>query len=93
MDKVALYRQYIQQLIQAKADRSMKSAKNVEAQPIFDRERVGLCPAAGIAISWCMWVGSRMISGIMDVCYIWILKMARFGFNMMVRKMVSPMSY
>jgi hypothetical protein len=27
MDKVAVYRQYIQQLIQAKADRSMKSAK------------------------------------------------------------------
>jgi hypothetical protein len=39
MDKVALYRQYIQQLIQAKADRSMKSAKDVEAQPIFDTER------------------------------------------------------
>jgi hypothetical protein len=39
MDKVAVYRQYIQQLIQAKADRSMKSAKDVEAQPIFDTER------------------------------------------------------
>ncbi|QLE43005.1 XisI protein [Nostoc sp. C052] len=39
MDKVVLYRQYIQQLIQAKADRSMKSVKDVEAQPIFDTER------------------------------------------------------
>ncbi len=28
MDKVALYRQYIQQLIQAKADRSMKNIFN-----------------------------------------------------------------
>lgn len=39
MDKVAVYRQYIQQLMQARASRSMKSSKEVEAQTIFDVER------------------------------------------------------
>jgi hypothetical protein len=39
MDKVTVYRQYIQQLMQEKADRSMRSSKEVEAQTIFDMER------------------------------------------------------
>ncbi|MFM7601380.1 MAG: XisI protein [Pseudanabaena sp.] len=39
MDKVVVYRKYIQQLMLAKASRSMKSAKEVEAQTIFDVER------------------------------------------------------
>jgi hypothetical protein len=39
MDKVAVYRQYIQQLLQERAERSMRSDKEVEAQTIFDVER------------------------------------------------------
>ena len=39
MDKVATYRQYIRQLMQARADLSMRSSKEVEAQTIFDVER------------------------------------------------------
>ena len=39
MDKVIVYRQYIQQLMQARANRSMQSSKEVEAQTIFDVER------------------------------------------------------
>ncbi|CAN1213396.1 XisI protein [Tumidithrix helvetica PCC 7403] len=39
MDRVTVYRQYIQQLLQAKANRSMQSSKEVEAQTIFDVER------------------------------------------------------
>lgn len=38
MDKVVIYRQYIQQLMQARADRSMRSSNDVEAQTIFDVE-------------------------------------------------------
>jgi hypothetical protein len=39
MDRVNTYRQYIQQLIQAKADRSNRLPGQVEAQTIFDTER------------------------------------------------------
>ena len=39
MDKVTVYRQYIQQLMLAKANRSMQSSQEVEAQTIFDVER------------------------------------------------------
>ncbi len=36
---VEQYRQWIQQLLQARADRSMKSNPQIDAQTIFDRER------------------------------------------------------
>jgi hypothetical protein len=39
MDRVTVYRQYIQQLLQAKANRSMQNSKEVEVQTIFDVER------------------------------------------------------
>ncbi len=39
MDKVATYRQYIQQLLRARAERSMRYDDQVEAQTIFDTER------------------------------------------------------
>ncbi len=39
MYKLTVYRQYIQQLMLARANRSMKSFQEVEAQTIFDVER------------------------------------------------------
>jgi hypothetical protein len=39
MDRVAVYRQYIQQLLREKAERSMQTSRDVEAQTIFDVER------------------------------------------------------
>jgi hypothetical protein len=39
MDKIAKYRQYIQELIQKKADYSLNFAEDVEAQTIFDVQR------------------------------------------------------
>ena len=39
MDRVEVYRTYIQQLLQERAERSMQSPSQVEAQTIFDTER------------------------------------------------------
>ena len=39
MDRVDSYRKYIQQLLKERADRSMQSPSQVEAQTIFDTER------------------------------------------------------
>ncbi|WP_416209751.1 element excision factor XisI family protein [Nostoc sp. LEGE 06077] len=50
MANVELYRQLIQELLQAYSE-IKSSNEEVEAEVIFDQERVGLCPAAGIAIN------------------------------------------
>jgi hypothetical protein len=39
MDRVETYRKYIQQLLTERAERSMRSPSQVEAQTIFDLER------------------------------------------------------
>ncbi len=39
MDRVEVYRKYIQQLLQERAERSRQSPSQVEAQTIFDTER------------------------------------------------------
>jgi hypothetical protein len=39
MDRVAVYRKHIQNLLQERAERSMKSPSQIEAQTIFDTER------------------------------------------------------
>jgi hypothetical protein len=39
MDRVEMYRKYIQQLLQERAERSRQSPSQVEAQTIFDTER------------------------------------------------------
>jgi XisI protein len=50
MAKVEQYRQIIQKILQAYSE-IKASNEEVEAEVIFDQERVGLCPAAGIAIN------------------------------------------
>ncbi|MEH2291521.1 hypothetical protein [Nostoc sp.] len=52
MDRVNKYRQNVCDFLENFA------ADDPEAQLIFDTERVGLCPAAGIAISSCIMVGA-----------------------------------
>ena len=39
MDRLAVYRKHIQQLLEERAKRSMKQPSQVEAQTIFDTER------------------------------------------------------
>ncbi|MFN6539299.1 MAG: element excision factor XisI family protein [Nostoc sp. EkiNYC01] len=56
MAKVEQYRQIIQELLEGYSQ-IKSSNEEVEAELIFDRERVGLCPAAGIAINLFMQVG------------------------------------
>ena len=48
MAKVEQYRQLIQELLLAYSE-IKASNEEVEAEVIFDQERVGLCPAVGIA--------------------------------------------
>ncbi|WP_442941184.1 element excision factor XisI family protein [Nostoc sp.] len=48
MVKVEQYRQLIQELLLAYSE-IKASNEEVEAEVIFDREHVGLCPAVGIA--------------------------------------------
>ncbi|WP_416212668.1 element excision factor XisI family protein [Nostoc sp. DedQUE04] len=50
MAKVEEYRQLIQELLLAYSE-IKASNEEVEAEVIFDRERVGLCPAVGIDIN------------------------------------------
>ena len=52
MDQVNQYSQIVRDLLENFA------ADDPEAQLIFDTERVGLCPAAGIAISSCTMAGA-----------------------------------
>lgn len=48
MAKVEQYRQLIQELLLAYSE-IKASNEEVEAELIFDQQRVGLCPAVGIA--------------------------------------------
>lgn len=56
MAKVEQYRQIIQELLQAYSQ-IKSSNEEVEAEVIFNNERLGLCPAAGIAINLFMQAG------------------------------------
>jgi XisI protein len=84
MAKVEEYRQLIQEILLAYSE-IKASNEEVEAEVIFDRERVGLCPAVGIAIK--LFTQDGQISAVyMVVFYISILKTKKFGFNTMVLK-------
>jgi hypothetical protein len=69
MDSLKLkYREIIEKVLKDYAD-FLGNDENIKIELVFDQERVGLCPAAGIAICWWKLVG-KMAIVFMELCYI-----------------------